>query len=210
MNVKAKEKDLPSPVGAIGLPLSRNPARARIDIRPATSGHCFLPLAVRDFEITRVQVRHFDECRDPNQNSPLATKDLAPLPSPSSMTTSRAAEAPSGCYWYPGSNPAVGDKSRSFGVNDSRLSGRLGRVRKRAYLPVGVEVRIASQRRGRFQPELRDARKRSSSPTASRACPRSASTTTGTRTTRSGSRTCASRAAARPRATRTSRRSRSA
>ena len=75
-----KEKDLPSLVGSIGLPLSQNLARARIEIRPAISGHRFLPLAVPDYEITRVQIRYFDECRDPNHNSPLATKDLAALP----------------------------------------------------------------------------------------------------------------------------------
>ena len=45
-DVKVKERDLPSLFGGIGLPLSRNGARARVDIRPAISGTRFLPLAV--------------------------------------------------------------------------------------------------------------------------------------------------------------------
>ncbi len=142
---KVKERDLPSLVGAIGLPLSRNLARARIEIRPATSGHRFLPLAVPDFEITRVQVRYFDECRDPNHNSPLATKDLAPLPVPEQQDYIASG---GGTLWVlpvPGSDPAVGDKSRSFGLTIPVYQGGSGACGSAQYLPVGVEVRIASR-----------------------------------------------------------------
>ena len=144
-DVKVKEKDLPSLVGTIGLPLSQNLARARIEIRPATSGHRFLPLAVPDFEITRVQVRYFDECRDPNHNSPLATKDLAPLPVPEQHDYIASG---GGTLWtlpVPGSNPAVGDKSLSFGLTIPVYQGGSGACGSAQYLPVGVEVRIASR-----------------------------------------------------------------
>ena len=144
-DVKVKEKDLPSLVGSIGLPLSQNLARARIEIRPATSGHRFLPLAVPDFEITRVQVRYFDECRDPNHNSPLATKDLAPLPVPEQHDYIASG---GGTLWtlpVPGSNPPVGDKSLSFGLTIPVYQGGSGACGSAQYLPVGVEVRIASR-----------------------------------------------------------------
>ena len=144
-DVKVKEKDLPSLVGTIGLPLSQNLARARIEIRPATSGHRFLPLAVPDFEITRVQVRYFDECRDPNHNSPLATKDLAPLPVPEQHDYIASG---GGTLWtlpVPGSNPPVGDKSLSFGLTIPVYQGGSGACGSAQYLPVGVEVRIASR-----------------------------------------------------------------
>ena len=52
--------------------LSRT-ARARVEIRPALSGHQFLPLAVPNNVITKVQVRYFDECT----GDPIAKLDLA-------------------------------------------------------------------------------------------------------------------------------------
>ena len=63
-DVKVKERDLPSLFGGIGLPLSRNGARARVDIRPANSGTRFLPLAVPNNIITKVQVRYYNECQE--------------------------------------------------------------------------------------------------------------------------------------------------
>ena len=44
---------------------ARNGARARVEIRPATSGNRFLPLAVPNNVITKVQVRYYDECTSP-------------------------------------------------------------------------------------------------------------------------------------------------
>ena len=76
-DVRVKERDLPSLFGSMGLPLSRNGARARIEIRPALSGHQFLPLAVPNNVITKVQVRYYDECTSPP--TLLATRDLAEL-----------------------------------------------------------------------------------------------------------------------------------
>ena len=60
-----QEKNFPSLFGGIGLPLSKNGARARVDIRPAISGTRFLPLAVPDNVITKVQVRYYNECPTP-------------------------------------------------------------------------------------------------------------------------------------------------
>ena len=77
-DVKVKERDLPSLFGGIGLPLSQNGARARIEIHPAISGTRFLPLAIPNNTITKVQIRYFDECRDPARS--VLVQNLKPLP----------------------------------------------------------------------------------------------------------------------------------
>ncbi len=84
-----KERDLPSLFGAVGLPLSRTGARARVEIRPALSGHRFLPLAVPNNVITKVQVRYYNECTAPP--TLIATRDLAPLRTATSGVVARAA-----------------------------------------------------------------------------------------------------------------------
>ena len=61
-DVRVKERNLGSIFGGIGLPLSRAGARARVEIRPAISGHRFLPLAVPNNVIEKVQVRYYNEC----------------------------------------------------------------------------------------------------------------------------------------------------
>ncbi len=137
-DVKVKERDLPSLFGGIGLPLSRNGARARIEIRPALSGHRFLPLAVEVDVIKKVQVRYYDECRDPSHQNPLATKDLALLPA---ADQSGFAAAGGGTLWGlpSGGDPTVGDKNLSFGLTVPSYGGC-----GQDYLPIGVEVRLAS------------------------------------------------------------------
>ena len=54
----------------------RTGARARIEIHPALSGHRFLPLAIPDNVITKVQVRYIDQCT----GTEIRQTDLAPLP----------------------------------------------------------------------------------------------------------------------------------
>ena len=49
--------------------------RGRVEVRPAISGTRFLPLAVPNNVITRVQVRYYDECRDPSHSgTPIAKR----------------------------------------------------------------------------------------------------------------------------------------
>jgi Putative Flp pilus-assembly TadE/G-like len=133
-DVKVKERDLPSLFGGIGLPLSRNGARARVEIRPAISGTRFLPLAVPDNQITKVQVRYYDLCH----NTLLATKDLKPL---SAANQAGYASTGGGMLWgLPGLNPDEGDPSLSFGLNIPAYDSACG-----DYLAVGTQVRIASQ-----------------------------------------------------------------
>ena len=137
-DVKVKENDLPSLFGGIGLPLSRNGARARVEIRPALSGHRFLPLAVEVDVIKKVQVRYYDECRDPSHQNPLAIKDLALLPA---ADQSGFAAAGGGTLWALPSagDPTVGDKNLSFGLSVPSYGGC-----GEDYLPIGVQVRLAS------------------------------------------------------------------
>jgi hypothetical protein len=127
-DVRVKERDLPSLFGSVGLPLSRNGARARIEIRPAISGHQFLPLAVPNNVITKVQVRYYNECTSPA--TLLWTRDLAQLPG--SVTGV-------GTLWgLP--NGGAGDPNQGFLVTLPSYS-----TCTQAYLPIGVEVRIASR-----------------------------------------------------------------
>jgi Putative Flp pilus-assembly TadE/G-like len=127
-DVKVKERDLPSLFGSIGLPLSRNTAEARVEIRPALSGNRFLPLAVPDNVIRKVQIRYYDECH----NTLLATKDLAPS----------GASPDGGALWTlpTAGNTGVGDPNLSFGLTIPSFDSACG-----DYLAVGTEVRIASR-----------------------------------------------------------------
>ena len=75
-DVKVKERDLPSRCSGSSARCCRaTTARARVEIRPATSGHRFLPLAVPNNVITNVQVRYYNEC----DGTLLATTPLYPL-----------------------------------------------------------------------------------------------------------------------------------
>jgi hypothetical protein len=134
-DVRVKERNLPSLFRALGLSLSRNGARARVEIRPSIAGHKFLPLAVPNTIVTRVQVRYYDECR----NQLLATRDLAPLPE---ADQAGFAAAGGGTLWgLPSAgDPKVGDRSLSFALTVPSYGGC-----GQAYLPVGVEVRLASR-----------------------------------------------------------------
>ena len=130
-DVRVKERDLPSLFGSIGLPLSRNGARARIEIRPALSGNQFLPLAVPNNIITKVQVRYYDECRDPSRTgTPLAKYDLAELPGTVTGV---------GSLWGIPTG-GTGDPNTGFTVTLPSYGGC-----SQAYLPIGVQVRIASR-----------------------------------------------------------------
>ena len=140
VDVRVKENDLPSLFGAIGVPLSRNTARARVEIRPALSGNKFLPLAVPNNVIDKVQVRYFDECRDPGHTSPLSPGplDLAPLPP---ADQGGFAAAGGGTLWgLPStSDPTVGDKNLSVALTVPSYAPACG-----DYLPIGVQVRLSS------------------------------------------------------------------
>ena len=75
-DVKVKERDLPSLFGLIGLPLSRNPARARIEIRPSVE-QGFLPLGIADSQISNFQVRLYRDC---GSSVEIARQNLVRLP----------------------------------------------------------------------------------------------------------------------------------
>jgi hypothetical protein len=139
-DVKVKERDLPSLFGGVGLPLSRNGARARVDIRPAVSGTRFLPLAVPNNVITKVQIRYYNECTGALISG--STYDLKPLPT--TPTNYQAAYATSGggqLWGLPNqTKPDEGDPNRSFGLALPGYDSSCG-----DYLAVGEEVRVASQ-----------------------------------------------------------------
>jgi len=113
-------------------------ARARVEIRPALSGHRFLPLAVPDNVVTTVQVRYIDQCT----NALLVTQDLAPLPA---GTYDGYQSGGGGSLWgvkVPGSNPAVGDPSRT--VNLPMTAYDPASCPGAQYRAIGEEVRVAS------------------------------------------------------------------
>ena len=136
-DVRVKERDLPSLFGSFGAPLSRNLARARVEVRPAVSGTRFLPLAVPNNVITKVQVRYYNQCT--STPTLLATRDLAPLPA---SYQGGFAAAGGGTLWgLPNAAaPTVGDPQQAFNLTLPTYGGC-----SQPYLPVGVEVRIASR-----------------------------------------------------------------
>ena len=149
-----KEHDLPSLFGSIGLPLSRNVARARIEIRPALAGNKFLPLAVPNNVIEKVQVRYFDECRDPGHTSPLARhRDLAPLPhGDQAAFISPAAERSGACRSIVGrSRYPVGDRTCSFALTMPSYGGC-----GQDYLPIGVAGPAREHADRRHRPVVRE------------------------------------------------------
>ena len=111
-DVKVKERNLPSLFRTLGLPLNRAGGRARVEIRPAVSGHRFLPLAIPDNEITRVQVRYYNECTDtliPNSTTTSSS-------SPSDYQKAWRSTGGGGLWGLQkaATTPGVGDPSRSF------------------------------------------------------------------------------------------------
>jgi Putative Flp pilus-assembly TadE/G-like len=130
-DVQVKERDLPSLFGGFGRLLSRNVARARVDIRPAISGHRFLPLAVPNNIITKVQVRYYNYCN----GAELAKKDLVRLDTPYQGKVPGVGE-----LWGLPNGGGVGDPNQGFTITLPSYGGC-----GQPYLPVGVEVRIASR-----------------------------------------------------------------
>ena len=138
---RVKENDLPSLFGAIGLPLPRNVARARIEIRPALSGQQ-VPAArgpeQRDREGAGALLR-----RVPRPGPLVTARDrppnLVPLRPPTRRASFQPAEAPSGAF------PSAAESRRS--ATPAALVaptvpsyGGCGQD----YLPIGVQVRLAS------------------------------------------------------------------
>ena len=149
-DVKVQEHDLPSFVPnllkwfGVETALSRNGARARVDIRPAVSGRRFMPLAIPNTVITKVQVRYYDECRDPNHTSPLAVKDLAPL---SNADQAGFAALGGGILWAlpkVDGDLSVGNPNRPFDLHIPAYDP-VDCGNGLPYLPVSVEVRLASR-----------------------------------------------------------------
>ncbi len=140
VDVKVKERDLGSLFGGFGLPLSRNGARARVEIRPALSGNRFLPLAIPNNVITRVQVRYYNGCT--NAEIVSARHDLAPLPS---ADQAGFASLGGGVLWGLPATPgdlSVGDPNRGFDLDVPAYDPAQC---SSPYLPVKVEVRLASR-----------------------------------------------------------------
>jgi hypothetical protein len=143
-DVRVKEGELPSLAGMIPSffgkvdPLSQNGARARIEIRPAISGHRFLPLAIPDNVVTKVQVRYFDQCT----GNEILKQDLAQLPDGDYDAYQSGG---GGSLWaipIPGSDPPVGDPSRS--VNLPLTAYDPVQCPGLQYRPITEQVRIAS------------------------------------------------------------------
>ena len=143
-DVKVKEGLLPSLAGLMPSffgkvdPLSENGARARIEIRPALSGHRFLPLAIPDNVITKVQVRYFDQC----SGNELAKADLAQLPDD---TYDDYQNGGGGSLWavkIPGSDPPVGDPNRTVDLPVTAYDPV--DCPGLQYRPISEQVRVAS------------------------------------------------------------------
>ena len=138
-DVKVKERDLPSLFGTIGLPLSRNGARARVDVRPAISGHRFLPLAVPDNIVTKVQVRYYRPVH--RHRAPEARPRAAP--ERPVQTAYQAAGRRDALGLLPSAGtPTVGDRTTSVASRCPRTTRRTAGSPQ--YRPIGEQVRLAS------------------------------------------------------------------
>jgi hypothetical protein len=95
-----------------------------------------MPLAIPNNVITKVQVRYYNECTGAQIGS---EHDLAPLPAADQAGFTAAG---GGMLWgLPNpADPTVGDKGRSFNLPMPTYSAACG-----DYVPVGVEVRVASR-----------------------------------------------------------------
>ena len=131
----------------------RNVARARIEIRPALSQKGFLPLAVPNTIVTKVQVRYFDECRDPGHNTPLLIRDLYAVPNTNTSQQGYAAQG-GGTLWAPASASRRRRPSRwATRVGDRAHHARATSRAAADYLAVGQQVRLAGvDERDRPQP----------------------------------------------------------
>jgi hypothetical protein len=118
-------------------------ARARVEIRPAISGHRFMPIAVPDNVVTRVQVRYYDGCT----GAQLLKQDLAKLPDSDYAGYKNGG---GGSLWAlpslstPAGATPVGDKTRSVGLALAAYDpGDCGPAGLQ-YRPITEEVRLAS------------------------------------------------------------------
>ena len=156
-DVKVKEKDLPSLVGTIGLPLSRRISRApasRSARPPADTASCRSRSRTSRSRACRCGTSTSAGTRTTTARSRRRTWRRSP--SPSSTATSRAAEARSGRCRRPGSNPRSATRASRSGSRSP--STRAARARAGAAVPAGRRRgQDREPRRGRLQPELRDA-----------------------------------------------------
>jgi hypothetical protein len=129
-DVRVKERNLPSFFGRLGVPLARNGARARVEIRP-TIDKGFLPLGIADSQISKMQVRLYKDCGD---GAEIARENLVRLPNTLQID-------PSDSLWakYDATSGTVG----STPVPIPRI-GDCGDPPPEN-VPVRVEVRIASR-----------------------------------------------------------------
>ncbi len=136
VDVKVKERDLSSLFGAFGLSLSRNIARARVDIRPAISDNRFVPLAVPEQKIEKAQVRYYNHCTNPP--TLLAKTHLSQL-KPAYQTVSGTT------LWGPAVNGSESDPNATVDPSAITLNvpAKVGCTQD--YVPIGVEVRVSGR-----------------------------------------------------------------
>ena len=135
-DVKVKERNLGSFFGSLGIPLSRNIARARVEIRPAVSDNGFIPLAVPEQKIVKAQVRYYNHCTSPA--TLLAKSDLTPLKTAYQTVSGTTLWGPSvsGSQNIPGAT--VDPTALALTMPASAGCGQ-------AYVPIGVEIRVAGR-----------------------------------------------------------------
>ena len=129
-DVRVVERDLPSLFGVFGLPLSRNGARARVEIRPAVSDNGFIPLAIPETEIVKAQLRYVNHCTSPP--TLLGQVDLKPLAAAYQTVTGTV-------LWAPDTgSPNVTPSGLQIDVPPSTDCAL-------PYVPIGAEVRVAGR-----------------------------------------------------------------
>ena len=145
-DVKVKERDLASFFGSLGIPLSRNIARARVEIHPAISDSGFIPLAVPEQQIMKAQVRYYNHCASPpallakTYLSRLKDKSpIDPVALPGYQTVAETS------LWGPSQPGSENDPTATVDPTSIPLEVPPKAGCGQDYIPIGVEVRVAGR-----------------------------------------------------------------
>jgi hypothetical protein len=128
VDVGVRERDQRSLFGMFGVNLFRNEAHARVELKTASAGKGFLPIAVADQDIRQAEIRYYREC---GTRVELGRAQLKQLP-----TTPVNYQTSTTTTWW-------GSVDASGGLQSVRLTKPNDGDCPGTYTPVGAEVRIA-------------------------------------------------------------------
>ena len=149
-DVKVKERNLGSLFGGFGLNLFQNGARARVELKEASSGDDFIPIAVPEQTIVKAQVRFINECNGSQVGNSVALKPLKTayqtqggmqLWGPDPLGTQATVDPGQIALTTP-QDSAIPIPGKSSCNSGTELD----------YIPIGVELRVAGRKDINLEP----------------------------------------------------------